>query len=99
MLQELDIDELERNRRRRLLLRTRDVEAARSALIQAGHTAEIIQDGTLELKDESSIERPDDIASLLVKAGTPPTHLMVEEEELEHYFLRLVGMDGGPHHE
>ena len=99
LLQELDIDELERNRRRRLLLRTRDVEAARSALIQAGHTAEIIQDGTLELKDESSIERPDDIASLLVKAGTPPTHLMVEEEELEHYFLRLVGMDGGPHHE
>ena len=99
LLQELDIDELECNRRRRLLLRTRDIEAARSALIQAGHTAEIIQDGTLELKDTSSIERPDDIASLLVKAGTPPTHLIVEEEELEHYFLRLVGMDGGPHHE
>ena len=99
LLQELDIDELECNRRRRLLLRTRDIEAARSALIQAGHTAEIIQDGTLELKDISSIERPDDIASLLVKAGIPPTHLTVEEEELEHYFLRLVGMDGGPHHE
>ena len=99
LLQELDIDELECNRRRRLLLRTRDIEAARSALIQAGHTAEIIQDGTLELKDTSSIERPDDIASLLVQAGTPPTHLTVEEEELEHYFLRLVGMDGGPHHE
>ncbi len=99
LLQELDIDELERNRRRRLLLRTRDIEVARSALNQAGHTAETIQDGTLELKDELSIERPDDIASLLVKAGTPPTLLMVEEEELEHYFLRLVGMGGGPHHE
>jgi ABC-2 type transport system ATP-binding protein len=99
LLQELDIDELERNRRRRLLLRTRDIEAARLALIQAGRTAEIIQDGTLELKDTSSIERPDDIASLLVKAGTPPTHLTVEEEELEHYFLRLVGMDGGLQHE
>jgi ABC-2 type transport system ATP-binding protein len=99
LLQEFDIDELERNRRRRLVLRTRDIEAARSALIQAGHTAETIQDGTLELKDASSIERPDDIASLLVKAGTPPTHLMVDEEELEHYFLRLVGMEEGPHHE
>jgi len=81
------------------LLRTRDIEVARSALNQAGHTAETIQDGTLELKDASSIERPDDIASLLVRAGTPPTHLMVEEEELEHYFLRLVGMEGRPHHE
>jgi ABC-2 type transport system ATP-binding protein len=99
LLQELDIDELERNRRRRLLLRMRDVDAARLALIHAGYTAEIIQGGTLELTDLSSIERPDDIASLLVKAGTPPMHLMVEEEELEHYFLRLVGMDGGPQHE
>ena len=99
LLQELDIDELERNRRRRLLLRTRDIEAARLALSQVGHAAEIIPDGSLELKDASSIERPDDIASLLVKAGTPPTHLTVEEEELEHYFLRLVGMNGGPQHE
>ena len=39
---------------------------------------------------------PDDINSLLVNAGTPPTQLMVEEEELEQYFLRLVGMEGGP---
>jgi ABC-2 type transport system ATP-binding protein len=99
LLQELDIDELERNRRRRLLLRTRDIEAARLVLIHAGHTAKIIQDGMLELKDASSIERPDDIASLLVRAGAPPTHLTVEEEELEQYFLRLVGMDGGLQHE
>jgi ABC-2 type transport system ATP-binding protein len=99
LLQELDIDELERNRRRRLLLRTRDIETARLALIHAGLSAEIVQDGMLELKDASSIERPDDIASLLVQAGVPPTHLTVEEEELEQYFLRLVGMDGGLQHE
>ena len=99
MLQELDIGELERNRRRRLLLRARDNEAARQALIKTRHRVELNQDGTLELMDASSIERSDDIASLLVQAGTPPTHLIVEEEELEHYFLRLVGMDGEPHHE
>ena len=94
LLQELDVDELERNRRRRLLLRTRDMEAARQALATAGHPAEILRDSTLELKDIPSIEHPDDIASLLVHAGVPPTQLMVEEEELEQYFLRLVGMDG-----
>jgi ABC-2 type transport system ATP-binding protein len=95
LLQELSIDELERNRRRRLLLRVRDVESARQALVAAGQPAEILQDGTLELESAASVERPDDINCLLVKAGTPPTQLMVEEEELELYFLRLVGMDGG----
>jgi len=95
LLQELSTDELERNRRRRLLLRARDVESAHRALMAAGQPAEILQDGTIEIKNPSAIERPDDISCLLVKAGTPPTQLMVEEEELEQYFLRLVGMDGG----
>jgi ABC-2 type transport system ATP-binding protein len=92
LLQELSIDELERNRKRRLLLRARDVELAHRALMAAGQPAEILQDGTIELKNTFSVERPDDINNLLVKAGTPPTQLMVEEEELEQYFLRLVGM-------
>ena len=95
LLQELNIDELERNRRRRLLLRVRDIESAHQVLIAAGQPAEILQDGTIELKNASSVERPDDINRILVKAGTSPTQLMVEEEELEQYFLRLVGMDGG----
>jgi ABC-2 type transport system ATP-binding protein len=95
LLQELDVDELERNRRRRLLVRARDVESAHRALIAAGQPAEILPDGSIELKNASSVERPDDVNCLLVKAGTPPTLLMVEEEELEQYFLRLVGMDGG----
>jgi ABC-2 type transport system ATP-binding protein len=95
LLQELNMDELEQNRRRRLLLRVREVEPAQRALLTAGQPAEILQDGTIELKNPASIEHPDDINCLLVKAGTPPTQLVVEEEELEQYFLRLVGMDGG----
>jgi ABC-2 type transport system ATP-binding protein len=95
LLQELNIEELERNRKRRLLLRVQDVESAHRALIAAGQPAEILQDGTIELKNTSSVERPDEVNRLLVLAGTSPTQLMVEEEELEHYFLRLVGMDGG----
>jgi ABC-2 type transport system ATP-binding protein len=98
LLQELNINELERNRRRRLLVRARDVESAHRALAAAGQPAEILEEGTLELKNDSAVERPDDINSLLVNAGTPPTHLVVEEEELEQYFLRLVGMEGGPAH-
>ena len=96
LLQELDVDELERNRRKRLLLRARDVESAHRVLTSAGRPARIRQDGTIQLDDASSVERPDDINRLLVEAGIPPTRLVVEEEDLEHYFLRLVGKDGGP---
>ena len=98
MLQELNIDELERNRRRRLVLRARDVQAVERALIAAGQAPEILPDGSIALKDAASVEHPDDINRLLVAAGTPPTQLMVEEEELEQYFLRLVGLEQGGQH-
>ena len=75
------------------------MEAARLALVIAGHPAEILQDSTLEIKDISSVEHPENIVSLLVLAGVPPTQVMVEEEELEQYFLRLVGMNGGQNDE
>ena len=94
LLQELDVDELERQRRRRLVVRTRDCQAARSMLLSAGFSVDLT-DGAIEVKDRAAIERPDDIANRLVNAGYPPTMLNVEEEDLEHYFLRLVGMDGG----
>jgi ABC-2 type transport system ATP-binding protein len=95
LLQELNTGELEQNRRRRLLLRARDVESAHRALLAAGQPAEILQDGTIELKNASSVEHPEDINRLLVEVGMSPTRLVVEEEELEQYFLRLVGMEEG----
>ena len=99
LLQELDSGELERDRMRRLVLRVRDLETARRVLATAGQPVEVLQDGNIELRNASAVERPDDINRLLVNAGTPPVHLVVEEEELERYFLRLVGMDGGSQNE
>jgi len=97
LLQELNIDELERKRQRRLVLRARDVPAAQRALAVAGQPAELLPDGSLALTSLGSVERPDEINSLLVQAGAPPTQLLVEEEELEPYFLRLVGAERGQH--
>ena len=94
LLREMDMGELEQERRRRLLVRARNIEAARQALITAGHPVEILPSGILELNQPSAIEHPDEIANLLVQAGSPPTQLLVEEEELEQYFLRLVGANG-----
>jgi ABC-2 type transport system ATP-binding protein len=95
LLQELDIEELEHNRRRRLLVRAQDCAAARSVLLQAGFSAEMTPDGALQVADRAAIERPDEIAARLVQAGQPPTMLLVEQEDLEDYFLRLVGMHAG----
>lgn len=94
LLQELEVGELECNRRRRLLVRARDSEAARSALAASGYLAEILGDGSIELKNSDAIDWPEHISSLLVQAGTPPTQLLLDEEDLEQYFLRLVGVSG-----
>jgi ABC-2 type transport system ATP-binding protein len=54
LLQELDSDELQRNRRRRLLLRARDTESAYQVLRSAGQAAEILQDGAIAVTSPSN---------------------------------------------
>ena len=95
LLREMDLAGLERDRRRRLVVRSRSIQAAQQALSAAAYPGEIRPDGSLELTQAAALEHPDEIASLLVRAGCPPTQLLVEEEQLEDYFLRLVGADGG----
>ena len=95
LLQELNMEELEQNRRKRLFVRARDLQAASQVLHAAGYAVNLLPDGTLELDPADPSTHPEDIATLLVNAGTPPTHLVVEEEDLEQYFLRLVGV-GSP---
>ena len=95
LIQEMDVAELEQNRRRRLLVRARNVEIASQVLSAAGFIGELLPGETLELNQLDAILQPDDIARILVEAGTPPTQLLVDEEDLEQYFLRLVGANGG----
>jgi ABC-2 type transport system ATP-binding protein len=93
LIQELDVAELECNRRRRLVIRTRDCEAAHAILVGAGFSAKLMPNNIIEVKDGIALERPDAIATRLVNAGHAPTMLNIEQEDLEHYFLRLVGID------
>jgi len=95
LLQELTMEQLEHDRRRRLLIRTREVATALQTLTSAGHPARVLEDGTIEIKHGPSMDRPEEVNSLLVRAGTSPTHLAMEEEDLEQYFLRLIGVSGG----
>jgi ABC-2 type transport system ATP-binding protein len=95
LLQELSIEQLEQNRKRRLVLRARQAELAAQTLLAASHHPERLPDGAIQLKSAFAVEHPDEINRLLVTAGALPTQLLVEEEDLEQYFLRLVGASGG----
>lgn len=92
LIQELDVAQLERNRRRRLVIGVRDGPAARAALLDAGFSAVLTSNGAVEVRDEAAIEEPDIVATRLVYAGQAPTMLVTEKEDLEDYFMRLVGL-------
>lgn len=93
LLMEVTAAELEHNRRRRLIVRTHDLPAARALLHESGYAVQFTSAGHLESSDERAIAHPDEVARRLVTAGLAPTMLLVEQEDLEHYFLRLVGME------
>jgi ABC-2 type transport system ATP-binding protein len=95
LIRELNVSELEQERRRCLLIRTRDIQSACDALSAAGFSPSTNSSNAIVLNDIDAIENPDGIAARLVNAGLSPTMLIVEEEELEQYFLRLVGMEKG----
>lgn len=90
LIQELDAHRLEELRSPRLEITARDLQAAQSTLAQAGYAVEV-REGMIVLNEPRAINAPDDVAALLVSAGTPPTRLAVEIEELEDHFLRLTG--------
>ena len=51
----------------------------------------LLNDATIVIEDEHAIEHPDDIAHILVNAGTPPTRLAVEQQNLEEHFMQIIG--------
>lgn len=93
LIEELDTEEMEELRSRRLEIEVRDLEAAHRVLTQAGFTVKT-GENMLCLSQASAIGAPDKVARILVNAGLPPTRLAVEQEDLEEYFLRLTGAKG-----
>ena len=90
LIEELDTDQLEKLRSKYLEVQTRDVEGAFANLQSAGYKPEI-KDKTILIENSQAIECPDEIAKILVHAGTPPTHLAVKQQNLEEYFMKLTG--------
>ena len=90
LIEELDTNQLEKLRLQRLAVQTRNLQATQISLQSAGYKF-TISDGTFLLDDKHAIEHPDDIAQMLVNAGTPPTRLAVEQQNLEDHFMQIIG--------
>lgn len=90
LIEELDAEKLETLRSRRLEIKARNLEAAQSTLAKAGFMVKTNGSAIL-LNETRAVDAPEQVATLLVNAGTPPSRLAVEQEDLEDYFLRLTG--------
>ncbi|MEV6235706.1 ABC transporter ATP-binding protein [Lentzea sp. NPDC051838] len=90
LVRELDAGDVAAQARRRLSVSARNLAAAERALLAAGFSPERTVAGTLDLADDRAIDAPEDVAVVLVSAGCPPTRLVVEQDDLETFFLRVV---------
>ena len=93
LIEELDADRLEEIRSLQLTIHTHDLVKSQAVLLSNQYKTVTIADSRLIVKDKGAVESPELIATILVQAGTPPTHLAVEQENLEEYFLRLTKMN------
>jgi ABC-2 type transport system ATP-binding protein len=95
LIQELDSEKLEALCKKRLIVNAKDLNLAQAVIARMGYTAERNAENLLVIINEQAIENPDTISAEMVNGGCPPTLLKVEEEDLETYFLRAIGAEGG----
>jgi ABC-2 type transport system ATP-binding protein len=100
LLQEITTQEFDRIRKKRLYIDACDKgELAMSRLMKEGYQVHLSNKGHLVVADERAVQHPEVIARLLIRDDIPLSLLKVEEEELESYFLKVVGANGGKDNE
>ncbi|KPL26181.1 MAG: bacitracin ABC transporter ATP-binding protein [Bacteroides sp. SM1_62] len=90
MIRESDVDQLKNSRHRALHVNTLDNKRAHELLISQGYSPGHLPDGSLEMPGDSAISHPEKISAMLALQGLAPTRIAVEEEDLEHYFFRII---------
>jgi ABC-2 type transport system ATP-binding protein len=95
LIQEIRTKELEKIRLKRLCIKSRDMETAKTMLLEKGYLVRLSGQGSMEITDDEAVQNPDIINKLLSDADLPLTMLKVEEESLESFFLRIIGINGG----
>ncbi len=91
LIQEVDTDKLDSFLNKHLVINTRDRKGAAAFLANKNFTTEYTNDGMLRVNGPDTCEKPEQINTLLVNAGFPPSYVKVQQEDLEAYFLRSIG--------
>lgn len=90
LMTEFNANEFEHLRHKKVLIETTNNECANLVLMNSGYSITRKQN-VLECTDEKAVSHPEEIASILVNNGCPPKSLSTECENLESYFLRIIG--------
>ncbi|MGH2318989.1 ABC transporter ATP-binding protein [Planococcus sp. SE5232] len=90
LLQEIRTDQFKDLLQKRLVIDAREKDRAMTALNHAGYSAVFSKEGRIEITADYAVRHPDEISRYLVSGGIPPTHLALEEEDLESYFLHVI---------
>lgn len=91
LIKEINTIELEHQIIKKLCVNTSDNYKALKILSDRNFTAVINDTGLIESAEKEAIAKPEIISALLVNSGLPPKMLYVNEEDLETYFLRMIG--------
>lgn len=91
LIKEINTNELESQRIRKLCVNTPDNDRAVKTLKSNNFAVAMNELGVIESFDRKAIAEPEIISTLLVNSGLPPRMLHVIEEDLETYFLRIIG--------
>lgn len=90
LIQELTTSELENLCQKRLIVNTHDNKLARTILTGADYKFEETAESQIVITSDIAIQKPANVASMLVNAGLELNSLHVVEEDLESYFLRII---------
>ena len=95
LLHESYVNEIDTLRKRCLQVKTSDITGAKHLLELKGYKPVLSDTGIIEISGKDALSDPEDIATLLVYSGFPPSYLKIDEEDLEAFFLRVITMKGG----
>ncbi|MBN1984222.1 MAG: ABC transporter ATP-binding protein [Chitinivibrionales bacterium] len=95
LIQESDTEQLNELVNRTLVIAVEDTEGAVSALESCKLGAITAGNGMVRVTGKKAIKSPAEVNTFLVNSGYPPTMVKIDEEDLESYFLRVIGTNEG----
>jgi len=91
LIKEINTGDLDQQIIKKLSVNTSDNHKAQKILKDKNIIATINEVGILESEDSTAIGQPEFISTLFVNSGLPPKMINLIEEDLESYFLRMIG--------